>query len=160
MSGKLLALSVLGAFALIGCASTKSKTSANVAAPAGEGVILGAIPESNIPKGSCGMVLWTLAPDRPTPVFRYVAGKGAELVIAGAPVTLTLTTAGGGSAYGVSEEQAFSSVSGDLRVTTKARFGSAFDGGAYLERGIVAVESTDGWRTVIPSAGLAGCRAK
>jgi hypothetical protein len=39
------------------------------------------------------------------------------------------------------------------------RFSLGFDGGVYLERGLIVVEALDGWRTVAPSAGLAGCRS-
>jgi hypothetical protein len=46
-----------------------------------------------------------------------------------------------------------------MEVSVDARFSVGFDGGVYLERGLITVEAADGWRTVIPSAGLAGCRA-
>lgn len=104
------------------------------------------------------MVLWTLDENRPLAVFRYVAGKQAEIVIGRTPVTLSRGEIGGASAFGVFEKQKFTSEDG-LALSVDVRFSIGFDGGSYLERGLITIEDAEGWRTVAPTAGLAGCRS-
>lgn len=154
---------LLAALASNGCAglgigAPAAPQSADAAAPQ-EGAILGGLTDASLPAGACGMVLWTLDAQRPVPVFRFVAGKGGEIVVNGAAVNLTRVTADGASSYGVFEEQGFLADDG-LRVEVGVRFSLGFDGGSYLERGLIKVVSSDGWSTVAPSAGLAGCRNK
>lgn len=132
---------------------------AAAAANTEDGVIVTALPDASLPKGSCGMILWTLDNERPAPVFRYVSSKTADAVINGAPVELRPVSASGVAAFGVSEAQAFVSDTG-LRADVAFRFSLGFDGGSYIERGLVSITSEDGWKTVIPTAGIAGCRAK
>lgn len=118
----------------------------------------GALPDAALPRGSCGMILWTLDAERPIPVFRAVSQKGAEINVDGAVRKLALTEFSGGAGFGVFETQTFS---GDgLTVTVRVRFALGFEGGAYLERGLVNIEKLDGWKAVIPAAGIAGCRAR
>ncbi len=158
MLAAITALSFLAA-----CASTGAgeKTGVNKGAPesASASATAGALPDAALPKGGCGMVLWTLDVERPIPVFRAVSEQGAEIVIEGVLRKLPLTSADGGAGFGVYEDQTFASEDG-LKVTVRVRFGLGFDGGAYLERGLVSIEKPDGWKTVIPAAGIAGCRAK
>lgn len=153
------ALSVVTAGA---CASDGGAKDAavNKGAPSSPGAsaTAGALPDAALPKGGCGMILWTLDIERPIPVFRAVSEKGAEIVVDGKLQQLQLAEADGGSGFGVHEIQKFT---GDgLMVSVRVRFGLGFEGGAYLERGLVSVEKADGWKTVIPAAGIAGCRAK
>jgi len=118
----------------------------------------GALPDAALPKGACGMILWTLDAERPIPVFRAVSQKGAEVNVDGAVRQLALAAADGGSGFGVFERQTFT---GDgLTVTVRVRFGLGFEGGSYLERGLLSIEKPDGWKAVVPAAGIAGCRAK
>jgi hypothetical protein len=159
--GKLLA-AMLAALAISACASGGRSESASVnrGAPSSPGstATAGALPDAALPRGDCGMILWTLDVERPIPVFRAVAQKGAEIVVDGKLQKLQLTEADGESGFGVHETQLFT---GDgLTVSVRVRFGLGFDGGSYLERGLVSIEKSDGWKTVIPAAGIAGCRAK
>lgn len=158
-------IAVALAMALSACSSSGSRT--NKGAPAetvigsGDGagsLSIGSLADAAIPAGECGMILWTLEAQQPAAVFRMVSGKGGEIVINGAKTALTLTQSGGASGFGVSEEQAFAS--GGVRISVKMRFGLGFEGGTYLERGLLTVEDASGWRTVIPAAGVAGCRNK
>ncbi|HPE31121.1 MAG TPA: hypothetical protein PLV61_08000, partial [Parvularculaceae bacterium] len=105
------------------------------------------------------MVLWTLDEERFAPIFRYVAGQQGEVAIGGAPVALTRVEVEGDGAFGIFEEQTFITEDG-LKLNVKVKFSLGFDGGTYLERGLVSVETPSGWRTVLPAAGLAGCRSK
>lgn len=149
----------VSALAAASCAASGNGLSSvpPVSTARGEGVVLSPLAEAALPKGECGMILWTLDQNRPAPVFRYVAGKTGALSIDGAPVTLTLVETAGEAAYGVFEEQTFVSPEGmTVKVSTQLSLG--FDGGTYLERGLISVETADGWRSVTPSAGLAGCR--
>jgi len=162
MKSRQLGLLPLAALTFAACASTdKTKEAgANTAplSPGGADVTAGALPDAALPKGGCGMILWTLDVERPIPVFRSVSQKGAEIVIDGALQNLKLVEADGDAGFGIYESQTFS---GDgLTVSVRVRFGLGFDGGTYLERGLVSIEKPDGWKAVIPAAGIAGCRAK
>lgn len=146
--------------AVAACASGEpGEPQAGVVSAPAEGVVLGRIAESNIPKGECGMILWTLDERQPAPIFRYISGKAGEIAVNGVPVVLTRADMSGQDAFGVFERQTFAATDGSLAVAVDVRFGVSFDGGSYLERGVVTIESASGWRTVAPSAGLAGCRA-
>lgn len=153
---------VVGGFALSGCALIKtddghSPAAATKPAPIENALILGAIAQSQIPKGECGMVLWTLDADRPVPVFRFIAGGSGDIVLNGAPYTLELVSASGEAGFGVSEKSSFTG-DGGLSVDVSVEFGSGFENGGYLQRGLIAVASANGWRSVTPAAGIAGCR--
>lgn len=145
-----------------GCASSKSAEAPppdaqSSAAVEGEFTV-NALADAAIPKGECGMILWALETDRPAPIFRLVANKGGELVLDGDPVALSIVDTAGASGFGVFEDQVLAGPG--VKATVKVRFGLGFDGGSYLERGLLTVESANGWRSVIPAAGIAGCRAK
>jgi hypothetical protein len=152
---------LIAGLAAFGCASSSAdEAPSSVAAPSSgdDDLMVGALAESALPRGKCGMVLWTLEADRPTPIFRLAAGEPAEIMLGGKLTKFAMTQATGASGYGVSEEQRF--VADGLNATVKVRFGLGFDGGAYLERGLLTIEAEDGWRSVIPAAGIAGCRQK
>ena len=91
------------------------------------------------------------------PVFRYVSGKSAEIVVGQTAMSLQRIDSSGASAFGVFETPRFEGENG-LSVAVDVRFTLGFDGGNYLERGLITVETAEGWRTVAPTAGLAGCR--
>ena len=157
MTARILVTGMIAAIA--GCASSSSeKVAASVvAAPAGGGdVVVGAIPDASLPKGECGMILWTLEADKPAPVLRLIAGKAAELMLNGKPVRFAIAESTGAIGFGVAEESTLAAEG--YTATVKVRFGLGFDGGSYLERGLVTIESPSGWRAVIPAAGIAGCR--
>lgn len=118
---------------------------------------LSALSQSQIPEGKCGMILWTLTEQKPVPVFRYIAGEQAEINLGTQPVVLTRLNYEGASSFGVYETQRFNSVSG-LLIDIEANFGAGFEGGAYLERGVIKIEDSEGWQLVAPAAGIAGCR--
>lgn len=122
-----------------------------------EGDELQRLPDAALPRPSCGMVLWTLQNEQPTPVFRYVVGEGAEIVMKKSRIELVRADFAGASEFGVFETQDFSGAGG-VSVSVSTSFGAGFAGGAYLERSVVKVESGDGWGIVTPAAGIAGCR--
>jgi hypothetical protein len=105
------------------------------------------------------MVLWTLDEERPAPIFRYISGKEADIVIGGKATRLTRSDMSGATGFGVAERQTFVVDEGGLTLRVEAQFSLGFDGGSYLQRGVIAIESAGGWKTVVPSAGIAGCRA-
>ena len=143
-----------------GCASAPSPAPGPPApAGAGGGIALGALENAGLNPGECGMILWTLDENRPAPIFRYVVGRTAEISLNGTPVRLMPVEAAGEAAFGVHESLAFEAADG-MTARVEARFGLGFDGGVYLERGLVRVDAPDGWRAVAPAAGIAGCRAK
>jgi hypothetical protein len=103
------------------------------------------------------MLLWTLEGNRPAAIFQFVSGKKARINIAGRPIELTLADYSGASGFGVYERQTFRGEEG-VEVEVNARFGLSFNGGAYLEQGLVKVRDSSGWSIVSPAAGIAGCR--
>jgi hypothetical protein len=159
MTGVFLRAALVGiAAAVASCASSPSASPSAPTAVGESGAVLSAVPAAHLPKGECGMILWTLHENRPAPIFRYVSGKKAEVVVNGARLELLREASEGNSAYGVFERQTFRAPSG-LALSITLVFGAGFDGGAYVERALVAIHSPDGWRTVTPTAGLVGCRA-
>ena len=120
---------------------------------------LTALSDAALPAGKCGMILWTLDSNSPIRVLRYVSGETAVIAVNGAPVTLSLAETAGGGNFGIFERQVFVGGSG-YDASVDVNFGLGFDGGVYLERGLVTVRSASGWEIVAPTAGIAGCRSK
>lgn len=121
------------------------------------GQTLGALQESSIPEKSCGMVLWTLEAQRPVAVFRFIVGETGQIQLANRVITLNRYEYDGATGFGVFERQTFHNEEG-FEVEVSTRFGLGFDGGAYLERGLIKVRDASGWSIVAPVAGIAGCR--
>jgi len=152
---KLLLVGILTAGA---CATSSKAPQAGLSAKDPDNpLMLTALAQSALPKGKCGMILWTLEADQPAPVLRYVVGENGEIAVNGSPAILKLEDASGASAFGVFENQTFTSEEG-LSAAVTFRFGLGFDGGSYVERGLVTVEAENGWRLAAPAAGIAGCR--
>lgn len=159
--GGRIALSALTVM-IASCASNSGSQSASVnkSSPTSSSAseTAGPLADAALPAGACGMILWTLDAERPIPVFRAISQKGAEVNIDGVVRKLPLNEFSGGSGFGVYEIQTFSA--DGLTVAVRVRFGLGFEGGAYLERGLLTIEKPDGWKAVIPAAGIAGCRSK
>ena len=165
---RLVILSACAPLLLAGCAVTSlagRATSSAGSVPTdsydldSEKLLFGEINNAAIPAGKCGMILWTLHDRHPRPVFVYILGEGARAVVNGEVVELPLVEASGVSRYGVAERQNFASENG-FDASVRVAFGLGFDGGQYLERGVITLETADGWRAVTPTAGLVGCRRK
>ena len=158
------------ALALAGCETTEgaapatrsvlpSSAAGQKAPPAnnGEALQFTSIGPSALPAESCGMILWTLEGDRPSAIMRYVVGETAQVGLNGAVLDFPLGESSGVSRYGVSEWLAFINERG-MRMDVRVNFGLGFDGGVYLEKGLITIEDAAGWRSVAPAAGIAGCR--
>lgn len=147
-----------------GCSTLKSTVKPKEAGsatpkPVADGeIIVSALPQAALSPGECGMILWTLEENRPEAIFKLTANKGGEMVVNGAPVRFAITESGGATGFGVSEENTLKTEG--LDATVKVRFALGFDGGSYLERGLITLKTPSGWTSVIPSAGVAGCRSK
>ncbi|NHK29082.1 hypothetical protein FF098_014255 [Parvularcula flava] len=116
----------------------------------------------NLDPGQCGMLLWTLDKGEPVMVFRNVEGRQAEMIIDGSPARLELVEEQGERRYGASTEQSYTleaGTPGETRVKVSASFGTPFEGGVYVEQGVITLRNFFGWERVTPVAGLAGCRA-
>ena len=83
----------------------------------------------------------------------------AFIAVDGAPVELILSSTRGGGDFGIFETQTFVSEA-EYGAVVDINFGPSFDGGSYLERGVISVKSPNGWEVVAPAAGIAGCRSK
>ena len=150
---------VMGACASINTGAAPGEADAVVDLGKDDAAVQGLRPieTAALPDKSCGMILWMLEENRPAAVFRFVSSKQGEINIAGKPVTLTRTSYEGAAGYGVYERQTFESANG-VTVEVSARFGLNFDGGAYLEHGLIKVRDANGWSMVAPTAGIAGCK--
>lgn len=147
---------------LTGAAACASSEKPTPGAVAGQGrtdtaLLLTALPDSALPKGKCGMILWTLESDRPMAVLKYIVGEGGEIGLNGALAKIKLEDASGASAFGVSERQIFAGENG-FSASVSFQFGLGFNGGSYVERGLIAIEAANGWRLAAPTAGIVGCR--
>lgn len=164
---KMLSMSAVALVAISGCATVQQSPSrsdaaapvetVNASASLEDGQTLGALPQATIPTEECGMILWTVSSQRPTPVFRFISGKQGEIQLGGKILSLDLINVNGDSGFGVFEEQVFQSSEG-LIVEVSANFGVGFAGGAYLEEGVIRMRDASGWSAVTPAAGVAGCR--
>ncbi len=156
-----VAITLSASLLVAGCTSTGEKpapaTASSASALPEAGFILNQLPDSSLPRGKCGMILWTLTDGAPAAVFRFVAGDVADVSLKGKPMKLRALEVSGRSEFGVSERQVFLTPD-SVRVTTEFRFGLGFDGGVYLERALISVEDEAGWKSVSPAAGIAGCR--
>jgi hypothetical protein len=129
------------------------------AAPAQLALLLQPLASATLPTGACGMILWTVDDDKVRPIFRYVSGHAGQIVLDGKEVELALVETDGRAGFGVFENLTFTSGAG-LTVGVKAEFGATFEGGSWLQRGLVSLEDGSGWRSVAPAVGVAGCRGK
>lgn len=145
--------------AVTACSGAQKPAMSVSAAPVGGGdMIVGALPDPALKKGECGMILWTLEEQQPAAILKVISDKGADIAINGAALRFAVTETSGAAGFGVFEEQTMAAPG--YTATVRMRFGLGFDGGSYLERGLVTIESETGWRTVIPAVGVAGCLAK
>ncbi|MEL7486870.1 MAG: hypothetical protein AAGJ87_06615 [Pseudomonadota bacterium] len=153
---------IAAAATLSACATTPTTdpaaTATAPATPQEDGYVLTRIAEPALPPGECGIVLWTLERDRPAAVFKYLVDGEGAIAINGAPLKLTLVDGGGAGAFGVLERQRYVDETGAFDVAVTVELGLEFNGGAYVERGLIAIEAADGWKTVTPVAGITGCR--
>lgn len=151
--------SALLAVLVVGCATGGEDAPVPVIGAEDGSFALTALADAALPPGKCGMILWTLDANTPTPIMRYVSGESASIAVNGVPVDLSLAETGGGGNFGVAEKQVFVGGAG-YDAVVDVHFGLGFDGGSYLERGLVKVTSSTGWEVVAPAAGIAGCRSK
>jgi Domain of unknown function (DUF4331) len=121
------------------------------------GIALSAIGKAQISAGECGMLLWTLDEDRLQPIFQFISGGKADIMYYGSPEKMTLVRASGPGGFGVRQDQEFHTGDGSV-MKVSVSFGQSFDGGGYLKQGLITIDSPAGMRSVIPAAGIAGCR--
>lgn len=168
------ALRILAALVLLaGCATTGGQDAEQQGQVGPGGPLLadseapdpGVLTSADIPKGRCGMILWTRSGASTVPIFRSVDDGQASMVIDGAPVTLTLTGRGGESRLGIPAVQRFAGTlpatnedGGPVEVTVRAVWGLPFPAGAYVQDAALTVQGADGWSRVVPTAGIAGCK--
>lgn len=162
---------VLPLLVIVGACAASPQTATQNAAPAAaaaryqvknDAPKIAELKTRNLEPGECGMLLWTLANGEPVMVFRNVEGRQAEMIIDGAPARLDLVEEKGERRYGIAAEQAYTleaGTPGETRVKVTASFGTPFEGGVYVEQGVITLRNFFGWERVTPVAGLAGCRA-
>lgn len=115
-----------------------------------------------IPPGRCGMILWTQNGSRIAPIFRSVDVTTATMRIEGEEMPLLLQSQDGELRLGMRAKQVFAATgesNGGVVVEAKLNWGQAFPGGSYVSGGTLTVIGADGWRRILPVAGIAGCKA-
>lgn len=115
-----------------------------------------------MPRGRCGMILYTAASGRSVPVFRSLDDATGVMEIDGELVSLDLVASRGEMRAGQGARQTYharSRAAGEVVIDVDAVWGTPFPGGTYVERGLVTLTAGDGWRRVLPVAGIAGCKA-
>lgn len=122
---------------------------------------LGALETYSIPRGQCGMVLYTLAGTTPVPVFRSLDDGSGLVEVDGQLAALRLVGRGGDARMTVPSAQYFegrNAAGAPFSVAVATRWGSGFPSGSYVDSGTITLQGADGWTRVVPVAGLAGCR--
>ncbi|MEO1657666.1 MAG: hypothetical protein AAFR65_08085 [Pseudomonadota bacterium] len=161
-----LAVAVLGA-----CVAVEPKRSDNSTKPAPPAPVRTVYTEapdpsplanSAIPRGQCGMILWSQMGSQTVPIFRSVGITQASMTLENEPVNLVLAQQSGMLRLGMGDSQDFiTGASNSGAVGAKLRFdwGQPFPGGSYVQRGTLTVSGADGWERVMPVAGIAGCKS-
>ncbi|MGV6801446.1 MAG: hypothetical protein ACWA5L_05935 [bacterium] len=111
-----------------------------------------------LPSGKCGMMLWTLNQDQPIFIFQAIVGEGAQMVLDGQLTNLTLVNQAGDMRHNVATKQDYHANDPAVDISLESEFGLRFEGGSYVEHGILSLSNEQGWERVTPVAGLAGCR--
>ncbi|WOI54378.1 hypothetical protein [Parvularcula sp. LCG005] len=157
-----------GCGALAACASSTPTSGSSPAASAGAAQVarteapdLGALPTYGIPRGRCGMILYTLSGSKSLPVFRSTDEGRGLVEINGALTELSLVGRGGETRMAVPSSQYFRGQQADgteVTVAAVTSWGTSFPSGSYVEAGTLTITAADGWSRVLPVAGIAGCR--
>jgi hypothetical protein len=123
---------------------------------------LGALRTYGVPRGRCGMILYTLAGATPVPIFRSTDDGTAIMEIERQVTPLALVGRGGTTRMAIPSMQYFQGhlASGEaITVAAQTEWGQPFQGGSYVRSGTMTVTAANGWSRVVPVAGIAGCKA-
>ncbi|MBK5911650.1 hypothetical protein CCR85_09140 [Rhodothalassium salexigens] len=159
-----LAVATLAALAgCVGEADTSPAPAAGDAAtPAAAGGVAGAervgmLPAQTLPAGECGLFLWPKQVNARLLLFSLSGEATARLMLDGRERTLPRTAAEGPSYYGQFLRQTFAGDGFEVAVRLVAEPGQGVVNGALVRRASVRVVAEDGWRYVLPAAGLIAC---
>nr|WP_281721928.1 hypothetical protein [Nitrosomonas nitrosa] len=153
-----VALSMMLALASCGSASRERVSAAVSGVVDAGGLGLEALDPQPLSPGACGMFLWARAAGEPVFVFAaFSQPPGARVKVRGRERRLARTAAQGAAASGHFERQTFAD--GSLALTVDVTFDTSrrvVDGSA-IERGVIRIEDSEGWETIIPVGGLVAC---
>lgn len=122
----------------------------------------GALASYNIPPGRCGMVLWAKAGTDTVPVFQALQDGSAVMEIDGKMTQMVRYSAQGEARAAMPNIQRYNALltqTDVIQVEVSTVWGNQFPGGSYVKNGTIILTGPDGWKRVMPVAGIAGCKA-
>ncbi len=158
-------LCLAAALVAAGCTPAGRSNQARNAGPARPALTAGEfrfdpIERQPLPLGACGMFLWARSGEQPVLVLAAFANPAeARVRLRGRDRVLRRTGASGASQFGHFETQTFSDDRLTLEVAVSFDESRRLSDGAALERGVIRVEDSEGWQTIVPVGGLIGCGA-
>lgn len=165
------ALAVLAAAGLAACTGTGEKTSRpapnsagkvasadSTAATASGPVEIGALAPRELKQGQCAMFLWAKRSRTRFVFFAQSKGK-AVMALNGKERVFERTAAEGNPAFGQFTKQRFKTDAFTLALTVEVEARKGVVDGAVIPRGALRVSASEGWKRVLPVAGLIACKA-
>lgn len=151
------AAGLLLAFTLGGCAafggSKPAPEPAATAAPAPD-----QLPAQTLLPGQCGVFLWTLAEPRRFVFFERAGDNAALFHVDGANVELGLTGVDGALMGAFAVKRSLRTPDGALSAQLDLTPGDALEGGQGISQARMTLTRPDGWRVVLPLAGVYACQ--
>ncbi|ACT59153.1 hypothetical protein [Hirschia baltica] len=148
-----------------GCASTASKkieppAQTQVENDFDEFYELGELPRQTLDIGDCGLFLFASRPE-PRFVFFAEAAKGTAKVILNGEETILIRTKTEGDVVDLHyTEQVFQSPLNNVEMKVTINEASPSEGGSQITKASIRLNSTDGWKMVIPVGGATSCEGQ
>jgi len=134
--------------------------SADAAAPtASEPVKIGALAPRELKQGQCAMFLWAKRSRTRFVFFAQSQGK-AVMALNGKERVFERTAAEGNPAFGQFTKQRFKAEAFTLALTIEVEARKGVLGGAVIPRGALRVNAGEGWKRILPVAGLIACKSR
>jgi hypothetical protein len=144
-----------GLLVLTGCMGARSvdDTPARVVAqPVDE------LPAQTLAPGDCGLFLWTLAEPRRFVFFERAGDQNALFHVDGQTRTLSVGATEGALLGAFATRRALSASDGTMSASLELTPGEALDGGQGISAARMTLTRPDGWRVVLPLAGVYACQ--
>jgi len=145
---------------LAGCATTTGASkpvpvAAKSDSPSRD-ALFGVLSPRKLAVGECGMFLWSRNTERALVFFGEGRGD-ARAMIAGQEVNLKRAAVEGREAFGQFESQTYTAGNERLQIDVKFEHRDGMGRGVIIQPGTLTLINSDGWRTVLPVAGIVAC---
>lgn len=119
-------------------------------------IAVGALAPRELSNGQCAMFLW--ARQAQTRFIFFAGSDGtAAMRLNGEERSFVRTAAEGNPAFGQFARQRFEAGDWQLALTVEVEARRGLMGGAVIPRGALRVSEPEGWKRVLPVAGLIAC---